>query len=230
MCPTELPGRDGRGIAALTFDVVDTVVDAYRGLAEGVVKILGPLGYSVDGPAFASQWLSAYAQFGSFDEINRQSLLQILSRLGISVSESDLGRLRQLWRQIPPFPDALPALNRLSSRFYLGTLSNLHLSLLAELSRNVNLPWTMILPAPEVVGRFKPDPSVYRAAAQMLCLPPQRILMVAAHTYDIDAAATQGFKTAYIKRSWQTTNETEVNHYDFVVRDFGELAVRLLSD
>lgn len=51
-----------------------------------------------------------------------------------------------------------------------------------------------------MAGAFKPDPATYRIAATYLGLPPARIMMVACHKYDIRAAATQGFQTAFVAR------------------------------
>jgi 2-haloacid dehalogenase len=52
-----------------------------------------------------------------------------------------------------------------------------------------------------MVHAYKPDPAVYRLALDRLALDPRRTLMVAAHPWDLRAAAAQGLRTAYIQRA-----------------------------
>lgn len=79
-----------------------------------------------------------------------------------------------------PWSDAVLGLGRLRSKFVLATLSNGNMSLLTHMAKNAGLPWDCILSA-ELSGHYKPDPEVYEKAADLLDLPPHRIMMVAAH-------------------------------------------------
>ena len=63
--------------------------------------------------------------------------------------------------------------------------------------RRAGLPWDVILGA-EVARAYKPSPEAYDSAARMLALRPAECLMVAAHPTDLAAAATRGFRTAYV--------------------------------
>src|SRR3546814_14626237 len=47
---------------------------------------------------------------------------------------------------------------------------------------------------------FKPAPAAYRYAIDTLGIDPARTLFVAAHPWDLRAAAEYGFRTAYIAR------------------------------
>ena len=42
---------------------------------------------------------------------------------------------------------------------------------------------------------------MYRAAARLLAAPPARCCMVAAHAYDVRAAAALGFRSVYVRRA-----------------------------
>ena len=40
----------------------------------------------------------------------------------------------------------------------------------------------------ELFEHYKPDPETYLGAAKLLCLPPEQVMMVAAHNQDLKAA------------------------------------------
>lgn len=53
----------------------------------------------------------------------------------------------------------------------------------------------------ESIGRrFKPDPSVYRAAAERLDAPIGRLRMIAAHDWDVAGALAAGASGAFVAR------------------------------
>ena len=84
----------------------------------------------------------------------------------------------------------------------------------------------------EVARAYKPAPGAYLRAAELLDLPPSACAMVAAHNDDLAAARAQGFCTAFVARPrehgpGQATDLGPEADWDFVVRDFGELATRL---
>jgi len=50
----------------------------------------------------------------------------------------------------------------------------------------------------ELFEHYKPDPEVYLGAARLLGLPPEEVMMVAAHNHDLKAARKLGLKTAFV--------------------------------
>ena len=109
-------------------------------------------------------------------------------------------RLGLVGHRLRPWPDAAAALAALARRFTVVALSNGNLSMLASVSARGGLTWHAVLSA-ELVGARKPDPAVYRFALDRLALDPARTLMVAAHPWDLRAAAACGLRTAYIERA-----------------------------
>lgn len=61
------------------------------------------------------------------------------------------------------------------------------------------LPFDAILSA-ELIHSYKPDLKVYLMAAELLEVPPPRLLMTACHLEDLRAAADAGLRTPYIPR------------------------------
>jgi 2-haloacid dehalogenase len=85
----------------------------------------------------------------------------------------------------------------------------------------------------ELARHYKPDPEVYRLAAQLLGLEPRQIMMVAAHNGDLLAAQAVGMRTAFVLRDReygpdQTTNLEADPSVDVVATDFYDLADQLL--
>lgn len=75
------------------------------------------------------------------------------------------------------------------------------------------------------------DPKAYLSVIRHLSLPPEKCAMVAAHLYDLRAAASLGLKTVYIRRAEEDGDSTDAvrskrdgGEVDVVVDSFLELA------
>jgi 2-haloacid dehalogenase len=122
----------------------------------------------------------------------------------------------------------LEGMARLKRRFVLASLSNGNVALMVDMGRRAGLPWDAILGA-EVARAYKPQPEAYDSAARMLALDPRQCLMVAAHPTDLAAAATRGFRTAYIHRPLERgpgrgAKRPAAGTFDYQVDDFIGLA------
>jgi 2-haloacid dehalogenase len=95
--------------------------------------------------------------------------------------------------------DSVDGLTRLKQKFVIASLSNGNVALLVDMAEHGGLPWDTVLSA-ELFGHYKPDPEVYDGAARLLDLPPEQIMMVAAHVEDLAGARTRGLRTAYVHR------------------------------
>jgi 2-haloacid dehalogenase len=230
-------------VAALTFDVFGTVVD-WRGsiIAEG--EALGRAkGLKVDWPSFADGWRRKYGPsmdrvrrgalpWTNLDALHRMSLDELLTELGIDgLSEAERDELARAWHRLHPWPDAVPGLTRLRTRYVLSPLSNGNVALLTNMAKRAGLPWDCILSA-ELARAYKPDHAVYQMAADLLGLAPGQVMMVAAHVGDLRAAAAVGLRTAYVPRprEWGPDGPPVAPpdpSFDIVAEDFEDLAVKL---
>ncbi len=196
---------------ALFFDVFGTLVDWRCGVAREAARLLAPLGYSIDWPAFADAWRDQYqpsmdgvragrVAFCKLDLLHRRNLERILPGFGISgLAEAVLRDLNLAWHRLDGWPDAMPGLARLRQRFLIAPVSNGNISLMVDLARRNGFPWDAILGA-ETAGDYKPKPRVYLAACAAFDLAPADCVMVAAHSGDLAAAAACGLQTAHIAR------------------------------
>ncbi len=231
-----------RDIQALTFDVFGTVVD-WRGSIIRAGEALGrELGRETDWPGLADAWRALYQPamakvrersrpWTRLDDLHRENLIAILPRFGLSdLDQAAIERLNRAWHALDPWPDAVAGLTRLKRRFILSTLSNGDVAIQVRIARHGGLPWDFAFGA-ELAQSFKPDPKVYRKAAQLLGLRPEQCLMVAAHPADLDAARTQGFGTAYVHRPLEygaaRARPMPQTDFDYAVESFTELADRL---
>ncbi len=197
-------------VKALFFDVFGTLVDWRMGIARESEKVLSPLGYKLDWFAFADAWRSEYQPgmeevragripFSRLDILHRRNLSRILPRFDIKADEKTLTELNLAWHRIDAWPDVAPGLARLKRKFWLAPVSNGNISMMVALARRNNFPWDAILGA-EIAGDYKPKPRVYLASCEAFSLQPSECMMVAAHSYDLSAAAAQGLRTAHVAR------------------------------
>jgi 2-haloacid dehalogenase len=130
-----------------------------------------------------------------------------------------------------PWPDTVPGLNRLKSRYLLATLSNGNISLLVNMAKNAGLPWDAVLSA-ELSGHYKPDREAYATVADLLDLPPENVMMVAAHKSDLRAAQVVGFRAAFVARPLERGTDADIDvtpesDFDINATDFLDLARQL---
>jgi 2-haloacid dehalogenase len=225
-------------VRALVFDVFGTVVD-WRSSVAAEVRALG---WPVEPAAFADAWRAGYAPamqavrdgrlpWMHIDALHRRILDALLAERGLAPPEAEVAELNRVWHRLAPWPDSVAGLQRLKQRFPVCTLSNGNVSLLLDMARHAGLPWDTIFSA-ELFGHYKPDPEVYLGAARLLDVPPEQVLMVAAHPSDLRAAAACGLKTAYVPRPLErgpggAMEPWTPGEFDVVAEDFMALAAAL---
>jgi 2-haloacid dehalogenase len=200
------------GIQMVTFDVFGTTVDWWTGVAEQAAEVAATCGVELDAGAFASAWRRRYGPsmdlvrnghlpWTNLDGLHRRGLDELLEELGVAgaFGEDARARLVRAWHRLPAWPDAAEGLARLRRRYVTATLSNGGFALLTHLVKAAGLPFDCVISA-ELVRRYKPDPEVYRAAAELMDVAPAQVLMVAAHTGDLVAARGVGLRTAFVER------------------------------
>ena len=230
-------------VAALTFDVFGTVVDWRTSIIrEGQVLSLEK-GFELDWESFADAWRRGYGPamnrvrtgelpWLKIDQLHRLILDDLLVEFDLpDMSEDEIDHLNRVWHRLIPWPDTVLGLGRLKANFILATLSNGNVSLLTNMAKNAGLPWDVVLSA-ELSGHYKPDPEVYMKAADLLGLPHERVMMVAAHKGDLRAAGALGFKTAYVPRPLEygpdrVIDTTPDPAFDVNATDFLDMAEQL---
>jgi len=199
------------GLHALVFDVFGTLVDWRGSIAREARSLLAPRGVSIDWHAFADAWRAQYQPameevrsgqipFSKLDVLHRRNLEVVLKAFAIGgLDEAARMQLNLAWHRLDAWPDVAPGLLRLRERFRIAPCSNGNVSLMVDLARRNGLPWDAILGA-EFARDYKPKAVVYQSAASAFDCEPAQVLMVAAHSNDLAAAAAAGLRTAHIAR------------------------------
>ena len=228
-------------VDTLLFDVIGTVVDEGGTMRAEVAAELEAAGLAAPGRAgeLAAAWeerswsltaeVDRAGAWVSTDEVNARALADVLASGGggaaAALPAEAVRRLGLVGHRLRPWPDAAAALAALARRFMVVALSNGNLSMLASVSARGGLSWHAVLSA-ELVGARKPDPAVYRFALDRLALDPGRTLMVAAHPWDLRAAAACGLRTAYIERAGEGRPEPS-DSFGLSCPDLAALAAHL---
>jgi 2-haloacid dehalogenase len=204
------PWPDADRVEVLLFDVFGTVVDWHGSIAREMAHAHP----QVDGAAFARAWRAGYqpamqrvrsGELGwtLIDDLHRMILDQVLPQFGLAhLDEAARAHLNRAWHRLDPWPEAVEGVKRLKEKYICCTLSNGNLGLLARMAKRAGLPWDCVLSA-EVFRAYKPDPATYLGAAKVFDVPPQRVMLVAAHHDDLAAARACGLRTAYVERPFE---------------------------
>ncbi len=236
-----LPGA-ATPIRALLFDTFGTVVDWRSGVAREAAPFLARHGLAVEPHTFADAWRARYQPamaavrdgrrpFILLDALHRENLEETLRAYGAdpaSVPDAELDALNHAWHRLDPWPDSVPGLTRLRTRFIIAPLSNGNIALLLNMAKRAGLPWDAILGA-EVSRAYKPQPEAYRRTAASLGLAPAACMLVAAHNDDLRAARRAGLATAFVPRPHehgpaQTRDLAAEDDWEIVAPDFLALA------
>ena len=226
-------------VKVLAFDVFGTVVDWHGSIS----REIDAMRLGVSGERFAIAWRAGYlpamervrsGELGwtRIDDLHRLILDSVLARYGIThLSAGEIDHLNKVWHRLDPWPDTLEGLRRLKSRYTICTLSNGNLGLLTNMAKRAGLPWDLILSA-EVFHHYKPDPETYLGVAGIFDLPPDQVMLVAAHKEDLHAAAACGLRSAFITRALEfgASRPVDISRepaFDFHATDLPDLASQL---
>jgi 2-haloacid dehalogenase len=226
---------------ALIFDVFGTLVDWRSGVARDARDLLLPLGFAGDWGAFADDWRAQYQPameevragrigFCKLDVLHRRNLDIVLAAHGFDAPEDVRARLVKAWHRLDAWPDVTPALVRLRGAFRLAPCSNGHIALMVALARRNRFPWDAICGA-ELARDYKPKAVVYQASASAFDCRPDEVMMVAAHSDDLEAARAAGLMTAHIARPNEhgpgKGEAAPRGSFDMAAADLGDLARQL---
>lgn len=195
-------------IDALVFDVLGTLVDEPAGIRAGIRRLDPSLDDS-GVERLLSLWqrhiereqrrvLDGSRPYLPSDALDREAAEAVAGAAGCDDPDA-VAELALSGTRVPPWPDSAAGLARFARRYPLIGLSNAGRTALLGLNAHAGLRWHQALSA-EDARSYKPDPEVYRLAVTVSGRPPERLLMVAAHAWDLRGAQALGLRTAYVAR------------------------------
>jgi 2-haloacid dehalogenase len=220
-------------VQVLTFDLYGTIVDMQGGLTDAVTPYLAAKGWSGSPGSFVTWWRRTHFENSMIDalidrghtpyrEIGRRALTLTLERAGIRHTQNEVHVLVSHIERLRPFDDVVESLGRLKVRYKLVILSNGDPDMLENAGPHIGFAFDRYISIASA-GYFKPHRVAYRAAAEMLRTPIDRILHVANHPFDCIGAQAAGMKAAFINRRGRPYEESPYQP-DVVVGNFRELA------
>lgn len=195
-------------ILACVFDAYGTLFDVHASARHRQAE-LGPQAGSVSQLWRAKQleysWLSTImGRYRDFWELTGDALDYALEFHGIDSPELRDGLL-DAYLHLEPYPEVLAALTELHrSGVACAILSNGSPMMLDAAVRSAGVTDLLsLVVSVDELRRFKPDPSVYRLAADRLGIDPPSILFLSSNAWDAIGAASFGFEVAWVNRSGQ---------------------------
>jgi 2-haloacid dehalogenase len=197
-----------QGVKALAFDTGGTILDWHGGLVAALSETGRQHAVEHDWHALANehrrrslrQMLGLVDPDFTIDDVHRAVLDELLTERGITAFTGlERQAIAARWHQLEAWPDFRPALNPLRERYICVSFTILTLSLVIDVSRRNGIAWDAVIPC-EMLRVYKPRLEAYQRAAALLALAPHEIVMVACHNFDLDAARSAGFRTAFVRR------------------------------
>ncbi|WP_327393558.1 haloacid dehalogenase type II [Streptomyces sp. NBC_01186] len=197
-----------RDIEVVVFDVLGTLVDEPSGLRAGIRDAV-PMSDDAAVDELLTSWQQhveieqqrisqGHRAYVNTEIIDREAAQRVADQAGVA-DPATIARLATAGRRLPPWGDSVAGLERLAQQLPVLGLSNASRTALLRLNAHAGLRWHQALSA-EAVLAYKPAPEVYQLAIDTAGCPPERVLMVAAHAWDLRAAQARGMRTAYVQR------------------------------
>jgi 2-haloacid dehalogenase len=222
-------GQPVQDVDTLVFDILGTLVDHTAGLRAALGELV-PAGEVDDLVALWGTTIGdehrrivdgerAYATTAVLDT---EAARAVVRSAGLEPGAVDA--LVTAAEHRPAWPDTVAALAGLADRFELIGLSNADRTSLLRMNASAGLRWHTAL-STQAAASYKPDPAVYRLAIDCAGRPPERMMMVAAHAWDLRGARSAGMRTAFLERPG-ADRPTSDDAFDVHLASLADLAVR----
>jgi 2-haloacid dehalogenase len=195
-------------IDVIVFDVLGTLVDEPGGLRTAIRDAV-PASDDASVDELLTEWqqhveleqqriAQGHRRYANSEIIDSEAAQRVADTAGLA-DPATIARLATAGQRLPPWGDSVAGLERLARRSPVLGLSNASRTALLRLSAHAGLRWHQALSA-EAVLAYKPAPEVYQLALDTAACPPARVLVVAAHAWDLRGAQAMGMRTAYVRR------------------------------
>ncbi len=222
-------------IKALTFDTGGTILDWHNGFKLGFENIKKKYALDFDSASFANLMREksikkvtsqSYEKLINFDKAHELAVEEIVKEKKLDISSEDKKSLHSTFpSKLKVWPDFLEPFNSMKRNYYCISFTLLSNRLVYMNSKSNNIYWDLVLSC-ESLEVYKPSVEAYTKTSKLLQFEPDECLMVACHSFDLNAAKKAGFRTAFVKRDKEWGHNTKINvdgDYDFVVDNFSQL-------
>lgn len=217
----------------LAFDIYGTLVDPLE-----MNEHLRPLvGEKAD--RFSELWREKQLEYTfrrglmrsyeNFGVCTKQALLFAAQALDVELSEEDRDNLIAEYLNLRPFPDVVPALEKMQAAGHtMVAFSNgVEATARTLLERAGVLPRLEGVISVDDVRSFKPDPAVYEYLVTRLEKEPGEVWLISSNPFDVIGAKHAGLRAVWVKRKPDAVFDPWGFEPDLVVSDLEELAAGL---
>lgn len=188
----------------IAFDVNETLLD------------LSPLDSQFEAlfgsAAVRGQWFAQMLQLAfvggltgsyiDFSTAQRAALKMLGARHGVAIDDDKAAGVVHRMRSLPPYPDVVPALDRLSeTSLRIVALTNSSEDVASEQLHNAGIRdrFESALSA-DAVRALKPARAAYELVARECGVELSEVRLVAAHAWDVSGALAAGARAAFVAR------------------------------
>ena len=172
---------------------------------------------------------NATDDYRPFGDIGVEALLTVAIKRGLSLGSEEAAEVVRAMTSLPPHLDVPESLHRLhQAGFEMVALTNSSSVAAHDQIENAGLTrYLRRVISVEEVGRFKPDQATYRHAAELMGVPTEDLMLVAAHDWDCVGATAAGAGAVFVERPgavWSIPADMP----EVVVGDIADLADLLI--
>lgn len=223
-------------IDVVVLDVLGTLVDQPSGLRAAIRNAV-----PASDDAYVDELLTVWCQhveveqqrmtqghrrYANTEILEQEAAQRVAAHAGLT-DPTTIAGLATAGQRLPPWGDSVAGLERLAQQFTVIGLSNASCTALLRLSAHAGLRWHQALSS-EAVLAYKPAPEVYQLAIDTAGCPADRVLMVAAHAWDLRGAQARGMRTAYVQRPVGDP-PTDSDDFDWRLGGLDELVTTLTA-
>jgi 2-haloacid dehalogenase len=221
----------------ISFDCYGTLID----WESGILQYMRPLLRAKKCDASDSQILNLYSElepreqagpYRSYREVLAGVMHRIARELRFELSAAEAAGLADSVAEWKPFPDTLPGLRDLGTRFRLAILSNIDDDLFALTAHHLEVPFDLVVTAQQARS-YKPSRNNFELLLERIGASPDRLLHAAESLYhDVQPAHELRIATVWVnRRQGRTSAASKLANVkpDFEVANLQQLARLALS-
>ncbi len=171
--------------------------------------IVNRYGSNVSGEEFKKVWHQflimvnhrvAFGQYQDFTETLRESLIYTFKYFNIPGVPDDVRYMTDLWDEVPPFTDTLPALREQQELTKILIFSNVETRYLEMMVKKMDNFKPDFIGDMEKARACKPSPRAYFWVLEQVKLKAKDVLYCARPQWDVQGAIACGMKTVWLNR------------------------------
>ncbi|MGI9100860.1 MAG: haloacid dehalogenase type II [Terriglobales bacterium] len=189
----------------LTFDCYGTLIDWETGILAALRPVLSAHGRNLSDAGIlelfaAIERAEEAGDYRPYRQILESVLSKMAARLVFSVNTDELRWFSTSVADWLPFPDTVPALRKLKSRYKLAIISNVDDDLFARTATRLEVPFDAVVTAQQARS-YKPSHRNFELALERLGATRDQVLHVAESLFhDIAPANRLGIHSVWVNR------------------------------